>query len=100
VITVTALVRHAPTINGILGGSLELINPESVTLNSSSSISGDLLVPGTPTVKKNGTPLFAGIIDAAGATTPTNYTLTLNSGSVLRYVVRHVNPLAMPVEIG
>jgi rhamnogalacturonan endolyase len=97
VITSTALVRHAPTLNGDLDGSLQLIGGESFAINGSGSISSDLLVPGTPTVKLNGHPLFAGIVDAAGAVTPTNYTVTLNGGAVSRYLVRRVDPLAMPV---
>ncbi len=96
VITSTALVRHAPTLNGDLDGSIQVLSGESFAINGSGSISSDLLVPGTPTVKLNGHPLFAGLVDAAGATTPTNYTITLNGGAVARYVVRRVDPIAMP----
>jgi len=42
-------------------------------------------------------PTFAGIYDTAGAVAPTNYTLTLNSGALVRYVLRRVDPLAMPI---
>lgn len=91
----TALVRHAPTINGDIDGSLQLINGESFAINSG-SLSGDLLLPGTPTVGLNGHPIFAAILDTVGAAAPTNYTLTLNDGAVVRYIVRRVDPLAMP----
>ncbi|HEY8994556.1 MAG TPA: cellulase family glycosylhydrolase, partial [Lacunisphaera sp.] len=97
VITSTALVRHAPVINGDLDGSLQLLSGESFTVNGNGSVSSDLLVPGTPAVLKNGSPVLAGVLDAGGATTPTNYSITLNSGSVVRYVVRQVDPIAMPV---
>lgn len=96
VITVTALVRHAPTLNGDLDGSLQLLTGESFTANGNSSVAGDLLVPGTPTVRLNGHPLYGGTQDAAGASTPSNYTITLNGGAVVRHVVRRVDPIAMP----
>ena len=50
VITIAALVRHAPSLNGGLDGSLQVLSGESFTLNGNSYVSGDLLVPGTPTV--------------------------------------------------
>ena len=97
VITVTALVRHAPTLNGDLDGSLQLLHAESFTVNGSASVSDDLLVPGTPSVRLNGKPMFGGTIDAGGATSPTNYSITLNGGAVVSHIVRQVDPMAMPV---
>jgi len=96
VISITALVRHAPMLNGDLDGSLQMLNGEFVTLNSRGYIAGDLLVPGTPSLRLNGTPTFAGIQDATGAETPVNYAVTLNNSAVLRYLVRRVDPIAMP----
>lgn len=96
VITITALVRHAPSINGELEGSVQQLTGESVTLNGNSALSGDLLVPGVPTLQANGRPTYVGVQDAAGAATPTGYYVTLNGGSVLRYLVRRVNPIALP----
>jgi endoglucanase len=95
-ITVTALVVRAPTINGALEGSLQLLTGESVTLNNRGLISDDLLVPGTPTVTLNGSPVIVDVVDAAGAVMPNNYGITLNKGAVVRYVVRRVDPVAMP----
>lgn len=91
VITITGVVRHAPTLNGAIDGSLQVLSPEATTLNGSASVSGDLLVPGLPAVKLNGSPHFSGVIDSTGAATPTNYTITLNSGALLRHVVRRVD---------
>jgi hypothetical protein len=96
-VTVTALVRHAPTLNGDLDGSLQLTGGESFTLNGNNYVAGDLLVTGTPTVKLNGKPLLSGTRDAEGAVTPGNYTITLNGNSVVRYIVRRVDPLSLPV---
>ncbi len=95
-ITTTALVRHGPQFNGTVDGSVQVLLPESVTLNSSAHITGDLLMPGTPVVKLNGSPVYTGTIDSNGVATPTNHVVTLNSGSHLRHVVRRVNAIAMP----
>jgi rhamnogalacturonan endolyase len=96
-ITITALVRHAPTFDGDIDGSVEVLLPEDVTLNGSSVVSGDLLVPGTPVVRRNGSgSVLAGIRDEAGAATPTNHTITLNGHSMLRYLVRRVDAITLP----
>jgi autotransporter-associated beta strand protein len=96
VITITALVRHAPTLNGDIDGSAQILLPENTTLNGSALVSGDLLVPGTPAVNQNGHPTYAGTQDANGATTPANYAVTLNGNVVIRHVVRRVDPIALP----
>src|SRR5262249_16279756 len=95
-VTVTALLNHAPTLNGDLDGSAQVLDPESVTLNGSALVSGDLLVPGTPSVVLNGHPTFVGAIDGAGAASPTNYQVTLNGNAMLRNLVRRTDPITMP----
>ncbi len=96
-ITITALVRHAPTLNADIDGSVQILLAENIALNSSASISGDLLVPGTPRVQLNGSPLYGGTQDATGSASPTTHTITLNSRAVLRHVVRRVDAIPMPV---
>lgn len=96
VITTTALVRHAPTLNGRLNGSIELLSGENTTLNSSAAVSGDLLVPGTPTVRLNGQPSYGGTLDGGGDAAPDGFTITLNGGASLRHVVRRTTPVAFP----
>ena len=95
-ITITALVRHAPTLDGDIDGSLQVLLGESMTLNGNAGISGDLLVVGTPTVQLNGHPTFGGVHNGTGATTPSNYTVTLNGNALLRFLVRRTDPIAMP----
>jgi predicted extracellular nuclease len=87
-IDVTALVRHLPTLDGKVRGSVQLVTAENVTLNGNGSITGDLLVPGTPTIRKNGNPAYAGTIDGTGAASPASATITLNGGASLQHVVR------------
>ncbi len=96
VITITALVRHAPTLNGDVDGSIQMLSAESTALNSGASVSGDLLVPGTPSVQLNGHPTYGSTQDGTGSATPANYTITLNSNAVLRHVVRRTDAIAMP----
>jgi cytoskeletal protein CcmA (bactofilin family) len=95
-LTVTALVRHAPTMNGMVDGSVQVLAAENLTLNSASSLSGDVLVRGKPTVVVNGQPTIAGVRTGLGAATPTSHKITLNDGAVLRYLVRQVDAINLP----
>ena len=53
-------VRHAPSLNGNgrIEGSLQQLLGENATLNGGFTLTGDLLVPGTPTLRVNGEPTF------------------------------------------
>lgn len=95
--TGTALVRHAPTINGRVEGSVQVMSAENVTLNGGAYVEGDLLLPGTPTVQLNGNPSYNGTLDGAGAVMPTGHKVTLNGGAGLRHVIRRTDALALPV---
>ncbi len=92
-----AQIQHAPSINGTIDGSVQQMTGESVTLNGGATITGDLLVPGVPTVTINGTPSYSGTQEGTGATTPSGYAISLNSGSSLRHVIRRTNPVSLPV---
>lgn len=96
IVTTPVIVRHAPTMNGGLDGSVQVLLGESFALNGNAWVSGDIFVPGTPTVRVNGRPTYAGTRDGAGAAAPSNYTITLNGGSVARYIVRRTDPVALP----
>jgi endo-1,4-beta-xylanase len=95
-VTTTALVRHAPVLNGRVDGSVQMVRPESTTLHGGARISGDFLVPGTPRVRLNGHPTYGGTIDGEGEESPSNYTVTINGGASLRHVVRRTDPVPMP----
>ena len=91
----TALVRHGPSLNGTVDGSIQQMLPESVTLNGGAIVTGDILVPGLPTVHLNGKPKFLGTFDLDGAATPSNHQITLNGGASLAHVVRRVDPVPL-----
>src|SRR5438034_7000315 len=90
-----ALVQHAPAINGRIEGTVQQLNGENVALNSGTVITGDLLVPGTPTVKISGSPNYGGTQTGSGSVQPTGYTVTLNNGSTLGHVVRRTDPVPL-----
>jgi rhamnogalacturonan endolyase len=93
----TALVNHAPVVNGLLAGSIQQMLGESLTFNSSAAVAGNLLVPGTPNVVLNGSPNYGGTLDGSGSPDPSNYSVTLNSGAALGHLVRRTDPVSLPV---
>jgi rhamnogalacturonan endolyase len=96
-IAALALVNHAPTFNnGLLEGSLQQMLGENVTLDGSTVVTSDLLVPGTPTIVLNGSPAYGGTLDSTGSTEPSGYTITLSSNSALSHVVRRTDARALP----
>ena len=95
-VSAAVVIRHAPVLNGRLDGSVQVLLPESVTLNGSARVTGDLLVPGTPLVRLNGQPAYGGTIDGVGAAAPASHTVTLNGGAALRHVARRTDAVALP----
>jgi rhamnogalacturonan endolyase len=93
-----ALVNHAPSLNSSdVDGSIQQRLGESVSLNGNTVITGDLLVPGLPTVVLNGNPTYGGTLDGTGAATPANYTVTVNRNVALGHVIRRTDPVPLPV---
>lgn len=96
VISSPIVVRRAPVLNGIVEGSIQVLLPESFALNGSATVSGDLLVPGTPKIVRNGNAMIAGTLSAGGDAAPATATVTLNGGSVVRHLVMQTDPVALP----
>jgi hypothetical protein len=96
-VDIAALVRHAPSLNGGIDGSIQLVTAENIALEGGAWVSGNLLVPGMPALRLNGHPTLAGTIDGPGEAAPTTHAVTLNGNSVLRYVVRRIDPMAVPL---
>ena len=91
-----AQVRHAPALNGRVEGSLQVMTAENTTLNGGATVTGDLLVPGTPTVRLNGNPTYGGTVDGAGAAAPASHKVTLNGSASLRHVIRRTDAVTLP----
>jgi autotransporter-associated beta strand protein len=95
VISTAVLTRRAPTLNGFLDGSVQVLQAENVTVKETATIARDLLVPGTPKLVVKGQPTMAGILTGPGADTPSTHTITINDGAVLRHLVRQVDGLVL-----
>jgi hypothetical protein len=92
------IVRHAPNLNGngLIEGSLQQLLGENVTLNGGFTMTGDLLVPGTPTLRVNGHPTYAGTIVGSGSASPSGYQITLNGNCSLNYLRTRTPPVSLP----
>ena len=91
-------VRHAPALNGngLIQGSLQQLLGENATLNGGFTMTGDLLVPGTPALRVNSNPTFAGTIAGTGSASPAGYQITLNGNCSLRYLRTQTAPVSLP----
>jgi len=69
---------------------------EALALSGHSTITGDLLVPGTPSAQIATNALYAGTLDGPGSASPSNYSVALSGNALLRYLVRRIDPLVMP----
>lgn len=96
VISTNIVVRHAPTLNGDVQGSIQVLSAEAVTLNGA-SIAGDLLLPGTPAAQLNGRPTLGATLDGPGHAQPANFAITLNGNTTLRHLVRRIDSTTLPV---
>jgi hypothetical protein len=95
-------VRHAPNLNGstLIDGSLQQLLGENVTLSGEVNLTGDLLVPGTPTLNIRGQPTFDGTIIGDGTAAPTAYRVTLDGDCSLRNLRTRTTPVSLLVVNG
>lgn len=91
-----AIVRHGFNLNGRIEGSVQQLMGESNILNSSAVLTGDLMVPGSPNLIRNGTTTFGGTVVGTGSAQPNNYSVTMNSGSRLGRLLTRTDAVAMP----
>ena len=93
------IVQHAPNLSGgaVIQGSLQQLDGETVTLNTGVEITGDLLVPGTPTVVTNGSPInYAGTVLGDGSSSPSGYQVILDANCTLHYLRTRTTPVTLP----
>jgi cytoskeletal protein CcmA (bactofilin family) len=91
-----AMVNQISAMNGTINGSIQQLDDQNVTLNGGATITGELLVVGTPSTRLNGKPKFGGAVDSTGAVSPSNYTITLNGNANLGKLVRRFDAVVMP----
>lgn len=92
-----AVVRHAPELNdGRVEGALWQLLGENIFMAGNSTITSDLLVPGTPTVAiTDGHPTFGGVIEGSESTQPSNYQLNLSGNASLRFLITRTDPITL-----
>ncbi len=79
----TALVGQLNSLNGRIEGSIQINEAGSVTLNGGAAITGNLLMPGTPSLRVNGTGDPPLVVSAGGAGLPEAHRVTLNGNATL-----------------
>src|SRR6185369_15778573 len=91
-----AVVRHAPELSdGRVEGALWQQLGENIFMSGNSTITSDLLVPGTPTVSITDHPTFAGVIEGSESTQPSGYQLNLSGNASLRYLITRTDPITL-----
>ncbi len=92
-----AVVRHAPDLDsGRVEGNLWQLLGEGLTLNGTDTITGDLLVPGTPTVTATEAPFFGGVVQGPGSPNPTGYPITITGRATLHRLTTRTDPVPLP----
>ena len=91
-----AIIKRGFNLNGRIEGSVQQLSGENTTFNSSAVLTGDLFVPGSPNLVRNGTSTFGGTVQGSGNAQPSNYSITLNGGSQLGRLMTRTDAVVMP----
>jgi len=91
-------IRHAPSFNGPgrIEGSAQQFLGEQTIFNSGFTLTGDMYLPGTPSIVTNGSPSWSGVVVGNGSAAPSGYQVILNGGVSLRYLRTHINAGTLP----
>jgi hypothetical protein len=91
-----AVARHAPELlNGQIEGSLWLLSIEDVLLSGNARLSGDLLVPGTPTAEVQRSASLDGILAGEGSELPAGYRVRVNGNAHVSRLVTRTDPVPL-----
>jgi hypothetical protein len=82
--------------NSRIEGSVQELLGENLSLNGGATITGDLLVPGAPTIRTDGYPTLNGIIAGSGSSLPNTYTITLNGGVSGDHIQTRTDAVTLP----
>jgi len=92
-----AIVRHAAPFKGNVVGSIQILTGETLTVEGTANLSGNLMVPGTPVITLKSGIHYGDTIVGPGNTAPSGYALTINTGGTLGHIVTRTDPIALPV---
>lgn len=87
--------RHSPNLNGSrLEGAARVLLGESFSINSNAVVTGNIYVPGTPNININGgNSTYRGTIVGTGNTTPSGYSINLNSNTTVNHIVTRTDAI-------
>ena len=90
------IVRGAPALNSgaRVEGPLWLLTGANTTINGT-TLTSDLLVPGSPTVVRNSGSTLGSTVSGSGNAQPSNYRVTLNSGTGVNRLVTRTDPIVL-----
>lgn len=89
--------RRAPVINGTrVEGNIRVLLPESFNVNSNAVVTGNIYVPGTPTINRNGNGTYRGTLIGNGSLQPTNHTVNINANTTINHIVTQTDAIEMP----
>jgi hypothetical protein len=90
-----AWVRHAPVVRGRIDGSVQVMTSEAITLSGNAVITGDLRVPGRPTVKVAGAAGYGALVDLLTQPVTASPVIALEGGAQAQRIVRGATPIAL-----
>ena len=91
-----ALVKESMTLDGRVVGGIRNLNASSVMINSTTDVTGDIALSGSPNVTINGSPDFDGVAVAGGPATPSGYPVIINSGAKFGKLITRSEPVTFP----
>lgn len=83
--------KYPSSLNGKVAGSVRIMNGGWFSLNSGADITGDLIVPGIPSVNLNGSGFYSGTIEGSGSSSPSGYTIQVNSNASMGYLYNRID---------
>lgn len=90
------LTRHTSLNGGRIEGNVRQLTGEAINLNSGFVLTGDIIIAGTPNININGNPTYNGTVVGTGASTPSGYSININSGVTLRHIMTRTDPITFP----
>jgi len=89
--------RRAPSVNGTrVEGNIRVLLPESFSINSNAVVTGNIYVPGTPRINRNGNGVYRGTLTGTGNPQPTNHTININANTTINHIVTQTDAIEMP----
>ncbi len=97
-LTDAVISRTAPTINsGRIEGTLRVLKAEAFAIAASTQITGDVFLPGTPSIQLNSGAQHSGTIDDGGPSSP-GYAVSLMGVKLPGKIHTHAHAITLPSD--